>query len=78
LVYLLGQDYMLATFKCLLSGNTVTFEHQVDIDSMKGHPDYELVEDTPQVTPEVTPQVVAAKKMGRPSKAEQLAQLEVQ
>jgi hypothetical protein len=73
---------MLATFKCLLTGNTVTFEHQVDIDSMKGHPDYELVEDTPQVTPEVTPQVapqvVAAKKMGRPSKAEQLAQLEVQ
>jgi hypothetical protein len=66
---------MLATFKCLLSGNTVTFEHQVDIDSMKGHPDYELVEDTPT---EVTPQVVAAKKMGRPSKADQLAQLEVQ
>jgi hypothetical protein len=68
---------MLATFKCLLSGNTVTFEHQVDIDSMKGHPDYELVEDTPQVTPEVAPQVVT-KKMGRPSKANQLAQLEVQ
>jgi hypothetical protein len=66
---------MLATFKCLLSGNTVTFEHQVDIDSMKGHPDYERVEDTPT---EVVPQVVAAKKMGRPSKAEQLAQLEVQ
>jgi hypothetical protein len=65
---------MLATFKCLLSGNTVTFEHQVDIDSMKGHPDYELVEDT---STEVAPQV-AAKKMGRPSKAEQLAQLEVQ
>jgi hypothetical protein len=66
---------MLATFKCLLSGNTVTFEHQVDIDSMKNHPDYERV-DTPVVV-EDTP-VVATKKMGRPSKAEQLAQLEVQ
>jgi hypothetical protein len=72
---------MLATFKCLLSGNTVTFEHQVDIDSMKNHPDYErvdtpaIVEDTPIVA-EDTP--VVAKKMGRPSKAEQLAQLEVQ
>lgn len=56
---------MLATFKCLMSGNTVTFEHQVDIDSMKGHPDYERVEeDTPEVTPE------APKKMGRPKKLE--------
>jgi hypothetical protein len=68
---------MLATFKCLLSGNTVTFEHQVDIDSMKNHPDYERVEDTP-IAVEDTPTVVATKKMGRPSKAEQLAQLEVQ
>jgi hypothetical protein len=67
---------MLATFKCLLSGNTVTFEHQVDIDSMKNHPDYERV-DTPAIV-EDTPTVVATKKMGRPSKAEQLAQLEVQ
>ena len=66
---------MLATFKCLLSGNTVTFEHQVDIDSMKNHPDYERV-DIPAIV-EDTP-VVTTKKMGRPSKAEQLAQLEVQ
>jgi hypothetical protein len=55
---------MQATFKCLVSGNTVTFEHQVDIDSMKGHPDYErVVEDTPEVAPE-------AKKLGRPKKLE--------
>jgi hypothetical protein len=68
---------MSATFKCLISGNTVTFVHQVDIDSMKGHPDYErVIEDTPQVIPQVAPQVT--KKMGRPSKAEQLAQLEVE
>ena len=68
---------MLATFKCLLSGNTVTFEHQVDIDSMKNHPDYERVEDIPAIVEDI-PAVVATKKMGRPSKAEQLAQLEVQ
>ena len=67
---------MSATFKCLLSGNTVTFEHQVDIDSMKGHPDYEIVEDTPAVAVEETP--VVAKKTGRPSKADQLAQLEAE
>jgi hypothetical protein len=67
---------MSATFKCLISGNTVTFVHQVDIDSMKGHPDYVRVEDTP-AKEEITP-VVATKKMGRPSKAEQLAQLEVE
>jgi hypothetical protein len=67
---------MLATFKCLLSGNTVTFEHQVDIDSMKNHPDYERV-DTPAVVVEDTP-IVATKKMGRPSKADQLAQLEAE
>ena len=58
---------MLATFKCLMSGNTVTFEHQVDIDSMKGHPDYELVEDTPVVVVEDAPEV---KKAGRPKKTE--------
>ena len=58
---------MQATFKCLMSGNTVTFEHQVDIDSMKGHPDYErVVEDTPVVV-EDAPEV---KKAGRPKKLE--------
>jgi len=51
------------TFKCMLSGQTVTFIHQVDIDSMKGHPDYERVEDTP-VAEE------AAKKAGRPKKSD--------
>ena len=60
---------MSVTFKCLLSGNTVTFEHQVDIDSMKGHPDYEVVVDeTPVETEEVT-----KKTVGRPKKAETIA-----
>lgn len=31
---------MATTFKCLTSGQTVTFVHQVDIDSMKGHSGY--------------------------------------
>jgi hypothetical protein len=31
---------MTATFKCLASGNLVTFTAQVDIDSMKGHDGY--------------------------------------
>ena len=53
---------MSATFRCLISGQTVTFEHQVDIDSMKGHPDYERVED------EVAEEPV--KKLGRPRKVE--------
>jgi hypothetical protein len=71
---------MSVTFKCLLSGNTVTFEHQVDIDSMKGHPDYEVVvEDTPTAAAAVVEDTpVVAKKMGRPSKADQLAQLEAE
>ena len=56
-----------ATYKCKLSGQTVTFTQLVDIDSMEDHPDYELVEyleDDEMV--ETTP--TAAKKMGRPKK----------
>ena len=62
-----------ATFRCLLSGQTVTFIHQVDIDSMKGHPDYERVveEDTPVVTEE-------PKKPGRPKKVAEAATQEAE
>lgn len=51
---------MAVTFKCLTSGQTVTFEAQVDIDSMKGHAGYE------EVVTEQEPVVVkktAAKKV---------------
>jgi hypothetical protein len=65
---------MSVTFKYLLTGATVTFTHQVDIDSMKGHPEYERVEEIP--AKEEAPPTVVTKKMGRPSKADQLAQLE--
>lgn len=56
---------MTATFRCLLSGQTVTFIHQVDIDSMKGHPDYERVEE------DVVMVVEEPKKaLGRPKKVD--------
>jgi hypothetical protein len=56
---------MSATFRCLISGQTVTFEHQVDIDSMKGHPDYERVEEQQEEAPVAEE---APKKAGRPAK----------
>jgi hypothetical protein len=60
------------TFKCLVSGQTVTFIHQVDIDSMKGHPDYERVEDTPvKIVTEEAP-----KKVGRSKKIEPTTEVE--
>ena len=52
-----------ATYKCKISGQTVTFTQEVDIDSMEDHPDYELVEylEDDEIAP-------PAKKMGRPKK----------
>ena len=38
----------MATFRCLTSGQTVTITYQHDIDSMKGHQGYVLVEETPK------------------------------
>ena len=59
----------MATFKCLTSGQTVTFTYQHDIDSMKGHQGYVRIDDEvvqEQVQPlELTP---PTKKMGRPRK----------
>jgi len=61
---------MTATFRCLLSGQTVTFEHQVDIDSMKGHPDYEpVIEEAPV-------EEAPVKKAGRPKKVETTPEVE--
>ena len=63
---------MSATFRYIQTGQTVTFTQQVDIDSMKGHPEYERVEDTPDVTAE------APKKAGRPAKKAEAITAEVQ
>ena len=55
---------MAATFKCLASGQTVTFVHQVDIDSMKGHSGYEEVKDREETPKEVlTPKKTAKKSI---------------
>jgi hypothetical protein len=67
----------MATFKCLVSGNLVTFVNQVDIDSMKGHDGYiridvqEPVESTPNTVRTDTafaPVIPNMKRMGRPRK----------
>ena len=63
----------MATFKCLISGHTVTFTFQHDIDSMKGHQGYIRV-DTPEDKQEETSVAInlapPAKRMGRPRKPE--------
>lgn len=67
----------MATFRCLQSGNTVTFTLQHDIDSMRGHAGYVRVDDeAPMVedpnaqrvdTPFTAPQQTARPR-GRPRK----------
>jgi len=66
----------MATFRCLQSGNTVTFTYQHDIDSMKGHQGYVRI-DEPEVTIESetrtdtafrAPVITTIKRMGRPRK----------
>jgi hypothetical protein len=62
---------MAVTFKCLTSGQTVTFVHQVDIDSMKGHSGYEEVKEQGQETPkEVLTPKKTAKKVTTETEAE--------
>jgi hypothetical protein len=66
----------MATFRCLQSGNTVTFTLQHDIDSMRGHAGYVRVdEEAPLLdlnaqrvdTPFTAPQQ-PARPRGRPRK----------
>jgi hypothetical protein len=38
----------MATFKCLISGNTVEFTEAHDIKAMQKHPQYEEVVETPK------------------------------
>ena len=67
---------IMATYRCLVSGNTVTFTLQHDIDSMKGHNGYVLVDEQGeevkvQEASKELPMTPAApvKRMGRPRKA---------
>jgi len=62
----------MATFRCLASGNTVTFTLQHDIDSMRGHSGYvrvdeEQIQESVKELPLTAPTPV--KRMGRPRKA---------
>jgi hypothetical protein len=62
----------MATFRCLTSGQTVTFTYQHDIDSMRGHQGYVRVDEHPPVEEE-SKQITLSpprevKKMGRPKK----------
>ena len=61
----------MATFKCLTSGQTVTFVHQHDIDSMKGHQGYVRIDQEDTETTEkplILQPITPVKKIGRPKK----------
>ena len=61
----------MATFKCLQSGNKVSFTYQHDIDSMKRHEGYVRIDEveTPE-KPLISSETKPVKKMGRPRKVE--------
>jgi hypothetical protein len=64
----------MATFRCLKSNNTVTFTQQVDIDSMRGHQGYVLVDEVGEVVKveaehRSLPMSPPTKKLGRPRKS---------
>ena len=69
----------MATYRCLTSGQTVTFTYQHDIDSMKGHQGYVRVDETEVTTESVeseirtdtaftAPVIPSIKRLGRPRK----------
>ena len=53
----------MAQFKCLVSGNVVSFEHAHDIEEMHKHPQYEFVE--PKVESLVKEKTVAVKPLSK-------------
>lgn len=67
----------MATYRCLASGNTVTFTQPHDIESMKGHTGYVRI-DEPQAPVEETARVnlpftapqPVARPRGRPRKVD--------
>lgn len=59
----------MATYRCLASGNTVTFTYTHDIESMKGHQGYVRIDEDPlPEEPRQLPMTAPAKKPGRPPK----------
>lgn len=70
----------MATYRCLASGNTVTFTQPHDIESMKGHTGYVRIDEEEPVvdlnaqrtdTPFTAPQQIARPR-GRPRKVDTL------
>jgi hypothetical protein len=66
----------MAKFRCLASGNTVTFTLQHDIDSMRGHSGYVRVDEQGEqaLVQEASKELTMlpptpVKRMGRPRKA---------
>ena len=57
----------MVTFRCLQSGTLITFTHQHDIDSMKGHEGYVRVDEEKTPVKPIS-QPIPIKKMGRPKK----------
>jgi hypothetical protein len=60
----------MATFKCLQSGQTVTFEHPHDIESMKGHSGYVRIDEEPVENQEAEESTIVIRRPGRARKAE--------
>ena len=60
----------MATFKCLQSGQTVTFESQHDIESMRGHSGYVRIDEEPVENQEAEDQSIVIRRPGRARKAE--------
>ncbi len=60
----------MATYRCLVSGNTVTFTYTHDIESMKGHAGYVRIDDPEEQKEESRPLPMTSpvKKPGRPPK----------
>ena len=59
----------MATYKCLQSGNTVSFTYQHDIDTMKGHQGYVRIDEVKtSEKPLILSQPKPIKKIGRPRK----------
>lgn len=62
----------MAKFRCKQSNNIIEFTTQYDIDSMKGHPDYERLDEEGHVVPEIEEVKTLpflAPQRGRPKKA---------
>lgn len=56
----------MAQFKCLVSGNIVSFEHAHDIEDMHKHPQYEFVEEKPvKVESLIKEKTVAVKSLSK-------------